>query len=45
MDATYIAVALAVWCAISVPAGLLIGSVIAAGTKAPAESLDVTRAA
>ena len=45
MDATYIALALAAWCVISVPAGLLIGSVIAAGAKAPAEPIDVKQAA
>jgi hypothetical protein len=45
MDVTNIAVAVAVWCVISIPAGLLIGGVIAAGTRAPAEALEVKRAA
>ena len=45
MDATYIAVALALWCAISIPAGLLIGSVIAAGTEEPADAVDTRQAA
>jgi hypothetical protein len=45
MDATYIAAVLAVWCVVSIPAGLFIGSMIATGTKEPSDAIDVQRAA
>ena len=45
MDVTYIAVAFALWCAVSIPAGLLIGSVIAVGSQEPADTIHVQRAA
>ncbi len=45
MDATYIALALGLWCVISIPAGLFIGSVIATGTSERPDTLDVQQAA
>ena len=45
MDATYIAVVLAAWCVISIPAALLIGTAIAVGTEDPADAMKVKHAA
>jgi hypothetical protein len=45
MDATYIALGLALWCVVSIPAGLFIGNVIAAGSQEPADIVDVQQAA
>jgi hypothetical protein len=45
MDATYIALGLALWCVVSIPAGLFIGTVIAVGGREPADIIDVQQAA
>jgi hypothetical protein len=45
MEATYIVFALAIWCAVSIPAGLLIGGAIALGGDKAADSTDVRQAA
>jgi hypothetical protein len=45
MDATYIAVALAAWCVISIPAALVIGTAIAVGTEEPPAAREVKQAA
>jgi hypothetical protein len=45
MDATYIAVALAAWCVISIPAALLIGTAIAVGAEEPSTAMEVKQAA
>jgi len=45
MDATYIALALAAWCVISIPAALLIGTAIAVGSEAAPETIEVKPAA
>jgi hypothetical protein len=45
MDATYIAVVLAAWCVISIPAALLIGTAIAVGTQDPTDAMKVKHAA
>ena len=45
MDVTHIAVGFALWFAVSIPAGLLIGSVIAFGSREPADTIHVQRAA
>jgi hypothetical protein len=45
MDATYIAVALAAWCVISIPAAVLIGTAIAVGSDDPSKTMEVKHAA
>ena len=45
MDATYIVVGLALWCVISIPAALLIGTAIAVGAEEPPAAMEVKQAA
>jgi hypothetical protein len=45
MDATHIALVLAAWCVISIPASLLIGTAIALGSERTSETIEVKHAA